>query len=79
MNDVHSRAFTDPKRELEAPPLSALRSTLGLAVASAVIRPFGERTTAAGSRPRPAENPGPGGADAQAVPGESVGQGRPNG
>ncbi len=78
MDDLQVRAFTDLKRDLEAPPLSALRSTLGLAVASAVLRSFGERATAAGSRPRPAGHPEPGGSDVQAVPSRTVGQGRPS-
>ena len=43
MNDLRSRALTDLRVELEAPRLSALRSTLGLAVASAVLRAFEDR------------------------------------
>jgi CBS domain-containing protein len=41
--DGPGRAFSDLKEDLAAPRLSALRSTLGLAVASAALQPFGER------------------------------------
>jgi hypothetical protein len=77
VNQLQGRAFTDLKRELEAPRLSALRSTLGLAVASAALRHFGDGATAAESRQRPAQDPGPSGMDVRAVRSGTVGQGRP--
>jgi hypothetical protein len=52
VNDLRNRAFTDLRRELEAPRLSTLRSSLGLAVASAALRPFdGPATGGAEDRP----------------------------
>jgi hypothetical protein len=77
MNDLHSRALTDLKRELEAPRLSALRSTLGLAVVSAALQPFADRVPAAGSRRPAAGQPEPVVVAVEAVPGGAVGQERP--
>jgi CBS domain-containing protein len=42
--DGPSRAFGDLQEELAAPRLSALRSTLGMAVPSAALRPFADGT-----------------------------------
>ncbi len=77
MNDLQTRALTELKEELEAPRLSALRSTLGLAVASAALQPFADRIPAAGSRRPAAAQPEPGGTDVRAVPGGTARQGRP--
>jgi hypothetical protein len=45
VTDLRSRPFTELRRELAAPRLSALRSTLGLAVASAALQAFEGRAT----------------------------------
>jgi hypothetical protein len=76
VNDLQTRALTELKEELEAPRLSALRSTLGLAVASAALQPFADRVPAAGSRRRAAAQPEPVATAVDAVPGGTVGQGR---
>jgi hypothetical protein len=76
VNDLHSRALVELKEALAAPRLSDLRSTLGLAVASAALRPFEDRATVAGDRQRTAGRPRPS-ARVQAVESGSGGQGRP--
>jgi hypothetical protein len=52
VSDLRNRAFADLRRVLEGPRLSALRSSLGLAVASSALRSLERRATdAAEDRP----------------------------